>query len=185
MFLFQAPLASFQHFHLLLHQKKKREREKITVMIALWRETRLYGEELCFGSSGCAGVEEVCTASSRKHIKAALWCRITRFLRKPVNRCDAFDIRRHHVFLLFCYRPLLKNSHITPFFSFYLLLRACKIQARDVILWHHHAAPVMTVLVLLSSLRACCLFLQNLQQMLSAFLTCNKSISCKKEAQTP
>lgn len=87
-------------------------------MIALWRETRLYGEELCFGSSGCAGVEEVCTASSRKHIKAALWCRITRFLRKPVNRCDAFDIRRHHVFLLFCYRPLLKNSHITPFFSF-------------------------------------------------------------------
>lgn len=49
-------------------------------MIALWRETRLYGEELCFGSSGCAGVEEVCTASSRKHIKAALWCRIMRFL---------------------------------------------------------------------------------------------------------
>lgn len=34
------------------------------------------------------------------------------------QRCDAFDIRRHHIFLLFCYRPLLKNSHITPFFSF-------------------------------------------------------------------
>lgn len=34
------------------------------------------------------------------------------------QRCDAFDILRHHIFLLFCYRPLLKNSHITPFFSF-------------------------------------------------------------------
>lgn len=101
-------------------------------MIALWRETRLYGEELCFGSSGCAGVEEVCTASSRKHIKAALWCRIMRFLRKPVNR--GVMLLTFGDITSFCCSAIALFLKIHTLPLFFLLPPPCKIQARDVIL---------------------------------------------------